>query len=90
MSRLDRAQWCVVVEDVDAAAKRPDDQIVFTLLNIQVANCNRRQTTFQLNPLLPAINGKEETELGSDKQQDWDSHDLQQSPKPDRSPAGCY
>src|SRR5262249_19805943 len=41
---LDRAERCVVVENVNATTECSDDEIVFSLLNIQIADGDRRQS----------------------------------------------
>src|SRR6185369_1698599 len=66
---LDRTQRCVVIENVNATTKCPDDEIVFSFLDIQVADGDRRHPTLKLNPLLAAVNGEEQTKLRTCKKQ---------------------
>ena len=49
------AEGRVVVEDVDAAAERADDQVVHLLLDGQVAHGDGRQAALEANPLLAAV-----------------------------------
>ena len=62
-------QGRIVVEDVEAAAERREHEIVLAFLDRHIAHGNRRQVRAQPNPLLAAVNGKEQTELGPDEEQ---------------------
>src|SRR5262249_9145940 len=53
---FDRTQRCVVVKNVNATTECANDEIVFSLLNIQITHGDRGQTAFELNPLLSAVN----------------------------------
>jgi hypothetical protein len=64
--RCGSAQRGQVVEDVEASAKGREHEIVFAFLNHEIANLNRRESSAEAGPLLPAVPGEPETELGAD------------------------
>src|SRR5204863_2266366 len=52
-----------IVEDVDAASEGADDEIVAALLDLQIADGDRRQSAFDLDPVAAAVLADEESEL---------------------------
>ena len=59
----------VVVENVEAAAKGGEDQIVLAFLNGEVADGNGGKIAAQADPLLAAVDGEEQAELGADEEE---------------------
>src|SRR6185503_1009834 len=68
---LKRAERRVVVQHVETAAERSNNQIVLAFLNRQIAHRNCRQPALKLNPFLAAVDGEEQSEFSADKQQVW-------------------
>src|SRR5215475_2798474 len=59
------ADWGQVIQDIDTAPMRRHQQIRLAWMNRQVAHRNIRQVSSELRPMRPAIDGEEESELGS-------------------------
>src|SRR5262249_48133837 len=66
--RLQLAQRGVIVEDVDTAAKRTDDEVILLPLDGQVLDADRRQTVLEAMPFLAAVDREIERELGPGKE----------------------
>ena len=63
------SQRVIVVHDVHPASERSHDQIVVVLLDLQVAHGDDRHATLHGHPLQAAVDGGEQAEFGSAKQQ---------------------
>src|SRR5206468_12097194 len=60
-----RSERRIIVEDIEAASERPENEIAFALLNGEVPHLNRRQSAVQLEPLFPAVSTDEQSPLRS-------------------------
>ena len=65
----DQSQWGIVVENVKAAAERRAHEIVFTLLDLEVAKRNRRYVAGEFDPMRAAVDGEEQAEFRPGKEQ---------------------
>src|SRR5205823_13631996 len=61
--RFQQTERRVVIQNVEAAAKCSQNEIVLASLNVNVAHLNRRQPALELNPFLSGVDGKEEAKL---------------------------
>src|SRR5262249_39119224 len=61
----------VIVQDVNAPAKRADDEIIHLFLNGQVADGYGRQSSFEPDPALTAIGREVDAELRAGEEQVW-------------------
>ena len=59
----------VVVQDVEAPAERREDEVVLAFLHRQVAHGNGGEVVAQADPLLAAVDGEEQAELGADEEE---------------------
>ena len=66
---VEAAQRLKVIEDVEAAAEGREDEVVLALLDREIAHLDRRQAALQLDPLLAAVGGEEEAELGAGEEE---------------------
>ena len=66
-----QTQRRVVIQNVEAAAKCSQNEIVLATLNGNVAHLNRRQSALELNPFLSAVYRKKEAKLRADEKQVW-------------------
>ena len=63
------AQWRVVIEDVEAAAKRRAHQVVLPRLDHEITERNVRAAALELGPVIAAVHREKHAKLGAEKQE---------------------